>query len=186
MSMPRKRNRMVFPNTRRLLKLADLLTNLPPKRFDYYAWVGLGWKGARDLSCGTTACALGWATTIREWNLELLQTKHHDCVVTRGRRLGKYDEDLETSIAAGAEAFGLTTDESLYLFTPADEGPYSGLPESPGFDLDAVEAGYRPSAKQVAAHIRRFVRFAQKNRDVLRAARVHHGQPRPRYLASLL
>lgn len=49
---------------RRLLKLAAFLRTLPRERFDYTSWVGNGWEGAQDLSCGTTGCALGWAATM--------------------------------------------------------------------------------------------------------------------------
>lgn len=49
---------------RRLLKLAAFLRKLPRKRFNYESWVGEDWQGAPSLSCGTTACALGWATTM--------------------------------------------------------------------------------------------------------------------------
>lgn len=52
---------------RRLLVLADFLEKLPPKRFDMGNWVGHDWQGAADLSCGTTACMLGWATTIHQF-----------------------------------------------------------------------------------------------------------------------
>lgn len=48
----------------RLLKLAKFLARLPPERFDYSRWVGADWKGKQDLSCGTSGCALGWASTM--------------------------------------------------------------------------------------------------------------------------
>ncbi|MGH7749129.1 MAG: hypothetical protein ACREQ5_30855, partial [Candidatus Dormibacteria bacterium] len=52
----------------RLLRLADFLENdVPADRFDFAHWVGKDWAGAPDLSCGTSACALGWATTIPEF-----------------------------------------------------------------------------------------------------------------------
>lgn len=54
----------VAVGNRRLLKLAAFLRTLPRRRFDYTNWVGIDWKGAKDFSCGTTACALGWATTM--------------------------------------------------------------------------------------------------------------------------
>ena len=47
-----------------LLDLANFLDKLPPERFKYNDWVGKDWGGKLDLSCGTTACALGWATQI--------------------------------------------------------------------------------------------------------------------------
>lgn len=49
---------------KRILKLADFMEKLPPKRFNFLRWVGTDWKGAPDFSCGTTGCALGWATTM--------------------------------------------------------------------------------------------------------------------------
>lgn len=64
-------------NKERLLKLASFLDTLPPERFDIQHWVRYDWGGKPDLSCGTSACALGWATTIpefREAGLRLRQT----------------------------------------------------------------------------------------------------------------
>lgn len=52
---------------RRLLVLADFLETVPASRFHMDVWVGDDWKGAADLSCGTAACAMGWATTIPEF-----------------------------------------------------------------------------------------------------------------------
>lgn len=46
---------------RRLLKLAEFLDTLPPARFDMGSWAPD--KGTLA-DCDTTACALGWATTI--------------------------------------------------------------------------------------------------------------------------
>jgi hypothetical protein len=54
-------------SNRRLLLLADFLEKLPPERFNYGEWVGKDWGGKQDLSCGTTACALGWACTMPEF-----------------------------------------------------------------------------------------------------------------------
>jgi hypothetical protein len=54
----------VAEGNRRLLKLAAFLRTLPRRRFNYGHWVGDDWAGAQDLSCGTTACALGWAATM--------------------------------------------------------------------------------------------------------------------------
>lgn len=56
----------------RLLLLATRLREIPKKRFFISAWVGLDWLKKKDpeLSCGTTACAAGWATTIPELRAE--------------------------------------------------------------------------------------------------------------------
>lgn len=45
------------------LRLRAILKKVPRKRFDMGHWVGSDWEGAPDLSCGTSACAAGWATT---------------------------------------------------------------------------------------------------------------------------
>lgn len=52
---------------RRLLKLADRIEILPRKRFIIHSWVGEGWNGSSGFSCGTSACAMGWATTMPEF-----------------------------------------------------------------------------------------------------------------------
>lgn len=63
-------------NTDRLLKLADFLDTVPVKKFDLSHWIG--WDELDfetrpptldDLehNCHTTACAIGWACTIPEF-----------------------------------------------------------------------------------------------------------------------
>lgn len=51
----------------RLEALAAFLDTIPPDKFNYSEWVDRDWKGKPDLSCGTKACALGWATTMPEF-----------------------------------------------------------------------------------------------------------------------
>ena len=47
---------------RRLLKLADFLEKeVKPNWFNLNRWADYGWK---EKECGTTACAVGWATAI--------------------------------------------------------------------------------------------------------------------------
>lgn len=53
---------------KRLLRLAKRLDRVKPERFNINKWVGDSWEGKQDLSCGTSACALGWATTIPEFS----------------------------------------------------------------------------------------------------------------------
>lgn len=121
----------------RLRKLVDLLKALPRRRFDYNRWVGMDWGGSKDLSCGTTACALGWAATIptfRRRGLVLADRWGMGCVVLRepNRR------ELE-GVAAAARFFDLLYEHAAYLFIP---GPS---------DEDAT-------AKQVARKIERFIK----------------------------
>lgn len=63
----------------RLLMLAQYLEEeVPEQQFDYNHWVGIDWKGDPDLSCGTKACALGWAATMpmfRELGLRIATGK---------------------------------------------------------------------------------------------------------------
>ena len=62
-------------NKERLLKLADFLETVPPKRFEmdrFFGWVGKAiWETNTfddlESDCGTDGCALGWATTIPEF-----------------------------------------------------------------------------------------------------------------------
>lgn len=117
----------------RLLKLADFLAKLPRNRFDYNYWVGVDWGGKQDLSCGTTACALGWAATMptfRRLGLHLRQLMGDTARVCTPRNFGSY--------AASAEIFMLEDHDSSYLFTPQNGEP-------------------KRSAKFVAKKIRRWV-----------------------------
>lgn len=155
----------------RLLRLAAFLEQLPPDRFDYSVWVGRDWKGATDLSCGTTACALGWATAMPEFQalglyLELVQPDEDISVVSLTGPVATYaivkttlQPDSDSCIDAGSLTFGITHDQAEYLFAPEcylweqdeDGNPnyrVTDMPRSPSTDA---------TAKQVAEHIRRFV-----------------------------
>lgn len=127
----------------RLLKLADFLDTVPPARFDYTVWVGEDWKGAASLSCGTTACALGWATTMPAFRRLGLHLAKDRLPSVNGDESG----DPE---AAAEEIFGLDNEEFIFLFTPAD-------PIDDGYD----ESDATP--QQVAAKIRQFV---ERRREV--------------------
>lgn len=135
----------------RLLSLADFLQKLPKKRFNYNHWVGEDWGGKADLSCGTTACALGWATTMpafRRLGLRLVNNEAlgFGVVTMKG---SNFDDDSSTD--AAHQVFGLDNREFEYLFTPeGDSLSEIGLTErGPGEDA---------TAKEVARHIRSFVK----------------------------
>ena len=137
---------------KRLLCLAEFLDALPPEKFDFAKWVGERWDGRRSL-CGTTACALGWATTMPEFRMLGLRVRKfriggffHGVVCLKdndnpiGFR-GDFDEAAE-------KVFGLDYEETHELFVPYPhlENPVRGrLPAN-------------ASAKEVAEHIRAFVR----------------------------
>ncbi len=128
---------MSKPNYRnRLLKLADKLDSVPDEQFSYLSWVGSDWEGKPDLSCGTTACALGWATTIPSFRK--LGLRLHGAVP---------ESPSGTDFDAATGIFGLAYSESIYLFKWEVRPPTTGLDRSPG--------AYA-TAKEVAAHLRRF------------------------------
>lgn len=129
----------------RLLKLADFLEKLPPKRFAYDMWVGSHWRGNTNLSCGTTACALGWATTMPIFRrLGLRLTLGVGCNLDDAERGGMYGDITMPGggdeYVAGKKIFGLTMGEVSQLFMPAN---------------DYEETA---SAKYVAKKIRKFVK----------------------------
>lgn len=114
--------------------------------FYYGSFVGADWKGAEDLSCGTTACAAGIATTMpefRELGLRLHRSSHYKQDVYPA--VGCY-----TGIIAMAKVLSLSDDEASYLFTPSQflHSHNCALPMSPG------ACG---TATGVAAHIRQFI-----------------------------
>lgn len=127
-------------NTERLLRLAAFLEELPPKRFDFDSWVGATWQGKADLSCGTTACAIGWASTMPDMGIPASKAYFERV----GVRPLWFDEDgYETSpLAYAVTAFNISRKEADFLFIPRGD--------SPGPHANAT-------AKEIAAHIRRFV-----------------------------
>lgn len=122
-------------NKRRLLKLAEFLETVPRDRFDYSKWASSEWGGKKDLSCGTTACALGWATAMPMFQkIGLKLTRDEDGYVF------VVDSSGREGFKAAEAAFDVTWQASAYLFDPY----YSKL-------------GLHASPKAVAAHIRAFV-----------------------------
>jgi hypothetical protein len=138
---------------RRLLKLADFLYELPRKRFEYSAWVGDDWKGKSDLSCGTTACALGWATTMPYFRkLGLRLSKGGLVVMATGTAGLRY---FGGSLRSAESVFLVTLEEARLLFAPLEEHHTDGLCPDP----------YNATPKQVAKHIRRFVASRAKQSE---------------------
>lgn len=147
----------------RLLRLAEFLEKLPPKRFDFGSWVGVDWKDKPDLSCGTTACALGWATVaLPECGLELRRNggpTGYAYVVLSSLPADVEHISYQDTVDAAKSALGLTPKETELLFTPA-EVAYDEDDEVIDDDDGRLPDG--SSAAEVAAHIRLFVRNKQK------------------------
>lgn len=139
---------------RRLLKLVELLRALSPKKFYFGRWIGEQSKnnylpptytGETDPNtCGTTACAAGWATTIP--SIRKAGLRIHDGEIIFGRIFGRAGSLGSRGIRAAALAFQMTEDETGYLFLPNNEPDGICSP----LDVDAT-------AKQVARHIEKFV-----------------------------
>lgn len=141
-------------NKERLLRLATFLDALPEERFNFRTWVGGDWKGMPDLSCGTTACALGWAATMPDMGLTL------DSATQWGIRMNGGSEPID----AACDAFGITESEAKKLFIPRDQVDPSEDIDFDGELSDDAIADYldqfqpeKASARDLANHIRRFV-----------------------------
>lgn len=139
---------MTRTGLKRLLRLADFLEKLPRNRFDYSEWVGEDWEGDQDLSCGTTACALGWATTIPSLRKAGLRLSEVGSVTDKAHCDG---------FEAAAKVFDVTVSDAQFLFQPSVPGWRADLSEQ--FDWDSPSAD--ATAKQVAKHIRRFVKVKE-------------------------
>lgn len=138
---------------KRLLKLAETLEELPKKRFDYGQWVGNDWQGKKDLSCGTTACALGWATTIPSLRREGLRMFKYGAGIDGGYvgLINKDGDETGGEMEAGFKIFGLNDQEFSLLFYPDANGTVNGHE----MDSPAEDA----SPKRVAKFIRKFVEY---------------------------
>lgn len=124
---------------KRLRRLAKVVLE-NEGRFNFSSWVDDGtYQGKPDLSCGTTACALGWATTVPAFRKEGLRLFTDE--------VGTYPVcGSDPGSLAGRKVFGITSAESYMLFTPnAQQASYG---DSPGPDA---------SASEWADHVERFI-----------------------------
>ena len=93
-----------------------LRNNVRDEVFNLATWVGnddVPWEGKDDLSCGTSACAMGWATTIpefKEMGLRLEQTTRN------GQGFIAFGEFKH--FEAAAKFMDITLKEAEYLFNP--------------------------------------------------------------------
>lgn len=132
---------------KRLLVLAAFLRTLKRERFNYSEWVGSDWQGASDLSCGTQACALGWATTIPAFRRLGLRLYRYEGIgvgqvgLFETGRSKAYESD---PFGAAEQVFGLSTGEALYVFAPSDGGEHKATPKRVATKIERfVESGHR-------------------------------------------
>lgn len=147
---------------RLLLLIADKLdvvyATMSGKRFNFANWVGLDWLGHEDLSCGTSACAIGWGSTIpeiRDLGLRIFQSESHFGTFSS---IGILHPDGTTSrnIEDVAALFDLDMDEFDYLFVPADQQDEEMVDECEA-EYGSRTPNKDATAKEVADHIRSFV-----------------------------
>lgn len=103
-------------NKKKLLKLATFLeTKVPRRKFNMEFW---GTTPQNAYSCGTAACALGWAGYIPAFKKEGLTTApdEYGGVVT----FSTPDGSKYCNFSAGREFFELTDDEAYNLFSPGN------------------------------------------------------------------
>lgn len=122
-----------------LLELADFLDRLPEHRFDFGEWVGDDWQGNPNLSCGTTACAAGWSTTLPSFQKYGLRLTTYDSVAP-----ATVKDDYDYGIQAMANVLEISWEDAATLFMPLYHG-----------ELLAPPGNATP--KEVAGHIRNWI-----------------------------
>lgn len=125
-----------------LTKLANELENkVQDKWLRMDHWAQEGWT---EQKCGTTACAIGWATTlVPETELVLTREGGGGCTEYWGPKLGN-----RTGWEAVEEAFQLTEDQAEFLFAPESYfDDYAAYDQNDPF----------PMVKTVVTRIRTFI-----------------------------
>lgn len=109
-------------NEKRLLKLAAVLKTVPSKHFDMMAcWVAgediesaqsFGAKGlGTPKTCGTTACAMGWACTVPEFK-------------RAGLKMQGFEPHFKNAcgFTAAEKFFDISENDAAFLFGAENEG----------------------------------------------------------------
>jgi hypothetical protein len=135
----------VSPRYDLLLLLAEELETQSRIPFDYTHWAGVDWQGASDLSCGTSACAAGIATTMKEF-----QDLGLNLVCIGGSPTVQLDDGC-CGTRALASVFEIPYEDASYLFIPSSQDP----------DSDSFSPATYASARDVAEHIRKYVEKKQ-------------------------
>ncbi len=156
---------------KRLLKLADVTEAKEAEgRFYFGSYAGgpdnqsaaTGWLGKQNLSCGTSACAMGWGATIpsfRKLGLRLLPTFKFNsgAVGAKVCLVGHEDgtQDVAADVFAGMTLFGIEDYEYMVLFSPGWQTTYrQRLNSDLGISLEPTHN--KSTGKEIAARIRQF------------------------------
>lgn len=153
----------------RLLKLAEFLEQMQPERFNYRYWVGLNWGGKEDLSCGTSACAFGWACTMPEFQQQGLHMYAREDGYGEFRpRFSYAPESLAECIDPTPIALAFFGEQADVCFFPAsvllkdgDVIQEASPEEENGYASEVVmrSPDHNADAKSVAAFIRKFAAY---------------------------
>jgi hypothetical protein len=131
---------------KRLLKLAAFLDTLPREKFDFAVVTRIGKKPMLEAlkagheRCGTVGCAIGWMPAVFP---RLVRWDENNYVCLKGDV-----DDYNADRYAAERFFDLSDDEASCLFVPESSG-----------------LGALATPKQVARHIRQFVRAKEKDME---------------------
>lgn len=141
--------------TANLAKLANFLDTLPKDRFRFHTWFSS--EHFSPSACGTTACALGWATAIPEFGM--CMGYNPDACSAYPMLKSDKREELDQWVAActaASEVFGLTEKETEYLFIPGED-------QDSRYNENSLTRHAGPHA--VAEHIRDFLEVGIRYND---------------------
>ncbi len=169
MSKTKQRPPTLSVGIRRILKLADYVEVQHPTKFDFSLVVGFDWKGAKDLSCGTTACALGFATTMpffRKLGIYLTGNPPYG-YVAYSPPAGRDSYGMEAWEKIAKAVFSIPIQAFYALFQPVDEEDDSW---DAGVFGDYPKLHEKATPKQWAAHARGICKLLQAEADCAIAA----------------
>lgn len=117
-----------------LLRAAEVLAQIPEKRFDLDRWVrGTAEacllddkKVNKEAKCGTVACAGGWLGLTKEFNNLGLRFEKQGTYPWQHVELSYTKKDYHTTnpFTALEKLFGLTEDQAEALFQGSQDGEY--------------------------------------------------------------
>jgi len=182
--------KMTPMHAKRLAHLAIFLATVKPKKFDLSAWAehdGVIDEGDKKVlgidqalrhktdckitptadqlahTCGTTACALGWAGSLPEFQKEGLQLvipvrkicapdNTHTEILWAHVKYKSAGKRPMKDFKAGEAFFGLTSEQSLYLFDPIYYDRRYPLPVDVTDRIEEMlrDEGYKALANKVA------------------------------------
>lgn len=93
----------------RLLKLADKLETIREETFNMGTWA---YRDDPKIKCATSACALGWATTVFPRSLKLVPKYEYDEFAANVQHINSGFE----GVAAGEKFFNLSTNDADWIF----------------------------------------------------------------------